>query len=482
MILVKTVYRLLMLACLVCSANILNLSAQQILSADRILGLSVSGSGDGGKAEQKGTAENEPAAATSQEPPRRAKPTPLDSVFPSSEYLGPTIGVPDTDPVWPLTKALWDTSPTLKKAKIKVYGWANPGVSLSTSKDSNAPESYAIVPNTLEMDQFVLRIERQPDTVQTDHVDWGFRFTPIYGIDYRYTTAQGWFSEQLLKRNSLYGADPVEVSGLVYFPHVAKGMVLKIGRYISPPDIEAQLAPDNYLFTHSLMFTVDCYTQTGIIASVKLNDQWTVQAGIHAGTDVAPWNAAAHPSAVAMVRWVSKSNNDSIYGGIDSLNGGRFKAGHDNLQQSNLTWTHRFNPRGTFLTTTEAYYIFQSGALAGGTVNNGPPRPFFTGTGAGALIPGNSPAVGLVNYTEIKLSSRDFLSLRPLDILVDKKGERTGFATTYESWTIGLTHHFGDLLSIRPELRYERAYRATPYDNGTRKGQFMLALDAIIRY
>jgi hypothetical protein len=29
-------------------------------------------------------------------------------------------------------------------------------------------------------------------------------------------------------------------------------MVIKFGRHISPPDIEAQLAPDNYLYTHPL--------------------------------------------------------------------------------------------------------------------------------------------------------------------------------------------------------------------------------------
>jgi hypothetical protein len=98
-------------------------------------------------------------------------------------------------------------------------------------------------------------------------------------------------------------------------------MVIKFGRYISPPDIEAQLAPDNYLYTHSLMFTFDCYTQTGINAAIKLNDQWSILFGIHAGDDIAPWNGAAHPTATAMARWVSKSNNNSLWGGIDSLNG-----------------------------------------------------------------------------------------------------------------------------------------------------------------
>ncbi len=132
----------------------------------------------------------------SPESSRRALPAPLDGIFPGSDYLGPTplIGVPDTDPVYPLTKAVWAIAPPLKDARIKVYGWINPGISVSTSNKSNIPESYAIVPNRLELDQGVLRIDRLPDTVQTEHLDWGFRLTPMYGIDYPWTTSQGWFS------------------------------------------------------------------------------------------------------------------------------------------------------------------------------------------------------------------------------------------------------------------------------------------------
>ncbi|HXQ73680.1 MAG TPA: outer membrane beta-barrel protein [Pyrinomonadaceae bacterium] len=418
------------------------------------------------------------------ESPRRAQPAPFDGVFPGTEYLGPVIGVPDTDPVWPLTKALWDASPALKKAKIKAYGWFNPGFTVSTSNNSNQPLSYAIVPNKLEMDQAVLRFERVPDTAQTNHVDWGFRFTTFYGIDYRWTTAQGWFSDQLLGRNSLYGADPVEVYGLIYFPKVAKGMVLKFGRYISPPDIEAQLAPDNYLFTHSLMFDYDAYTNTGIQASIMLNKQWSIQLGFHAGKDAAPWAKGAHPSAQAMVRWVSKSNNDSIYGGIANLNNGKFKGNFDNSQQFNVTWSHRFNQKGTILTMTEAYYLYQRDALVGGSVISGPPRSFFTNVGAGAFLPGLSHTGGIVNYTAFKLSNKDFITLRLLDFIFDGRGQRSGFDTTLGSWTAGWTHRFSDLISIRPEFRHERSFArgVTPYDNGTRKTQTVFAMDAIFRF
>ena len=131
---------------------------------------------------------------------------------------------------------------------------------------------------------------------------------------------------------------------------------------------------------------------------------------------------------------------------------------------------------------TDAYYIYQSGALVGGTVKNGPPHSWFEGVGPGAPIAGNAPAVGVVNYTGWKFSKKDFLSIRPIDYLVDITGERTGYATTDASWTVGVTHRFSELISIRPEVRYEYAFSARPFDNGTRSGQLMFAIDAIIRF
>ncbi len=49
----------------------------------------------------------------------------------------------------------------------------------------------------------------------------------------------------------------------LYFP-VMQGLDVRIGRFISIPDIEAQLAPNNYTYVHSLTYTFDNYTNTGI--------------------------------------------------------------------------------------------------------------------------------------------------------------------------------------------------------------------------
>ena len=57
-----------------------------------------------------------------------------------------------------------------------------------------------------------------------------------------------------------------------YFPKVAQGMVLTLGRFISPADIEAQLAPQNLLFTHSVFFDFDA-PRFSIIEFVALQDR-----------------------------------------------------------------------------------------------------------------------------------------------------------------------------------------------------------------
>ena len=66
-----------------------------------------------------------------------------------------------------------------------------------------------------------------------------------------------------MKNNNTYGYDPV-----MYYSTLSaarcQGMDVRVGRYISLPDIEAQLAPNNYTYSHSILYTYDCYTQHGI--------------------------------------------------------------------------------------------------------------------------------------------------------------------------------------------------------------------------
>lgn len=425
------------------------------------------------------------------EPLRRALPAPFASPpFPSGEFQGyPLIGVPPSDSVYPLMKAVYKLpcGEAIKRSRIKAYGWINGSGNLSTCRNTNTPDSYWIVPNRFELDQFVLRLEREVDSVQTDHVDIGFRSTFLYGMDYRYMTAGGWTSWQLLEENRLYGYDFTEQYVDIYIPQVEQGMIIRIGRWIACPDIETQFAPDNYMGTHSLLFTFDTYTQTGIMLTVMLNKYWTVQACLHAGTDMAPWYKGAVPTGMFGVRWVSCDNRDSVYLVLNDINAAKFRRfkmygqqlGHDNFNYLVGTWQHKFND--DIHTKTEAYFMWQRDAVVGGTPSAGPVKSYGGGGGIGANIPGTTWAYGILNYTMFKLNDKSYFTFRS-EVWRDADGERSGFPGTYTSNALGYTYNFSEIVQIRPEIGYYRNWDRRAFDSGKRRGMVLCGFDVTVRY
>jgi hypothetical protein len=223
-------------------------------------------------------------APNASRPQRRIPPAPFDSPpVPGGDWQiggAPIIGDPGNVAPWPLMEAIYagPNSEAWKKSRTQIYGWEdfswNVSTSSNTSRGPNAnfPLIYDLRPNRFEQNQFVLYIERVPNEFQTDHIDWGFRISGVYGLDYRFMISRGLFSDQLLKHNNYYGFDMPMVYVDLYIPQIFKGMNVRIGRVISEPDIEAQLAPNNLMSTHSLVYGFDNYTQTGIFTTTKIND------------------------------------------------------------------------------------------------------------------------------------------------------------------------------------------------------------------
>src|SRR5579884_2270174 len=109
----------------------------------------------------------------------------------------------------------------------------------------------------------------------------------------------------------------------LYIPQVAEGMNIRVGRYISLPDIEAQLAPNNYTYSHSLTYTFDCYTQTGINVTTKLSNHFLVQAGLSPGCDVAPWQTKDRKLTFnTCLGYTWREGLDNIYVCDNTLNDG----------------------------------------------------------------------------------------------------------------------------------------------------------------
>src|SRR5262249_40637014 len=75
----------------------------------------------------------------------------------------------------PLMVALGNTAlgKAMSDAHVQVYGWISGGGNISTNTvrpGGNWPAGYMYTPNTVQLDQAVMFIERLPDTVQSDHI------------------------------------------------------------------------------------------------------------------------------------------------------------------------------------------------------------------------------------------------------------------------------------------------------------------------
>lgn len=404
----------------------------------------------------------------------------------------PWIGYPNSTQ-YPLTTAL-QTGPHgewWKKANIEVYGWADVGMNLSSSNArpyGNLPAAYAEVPNTIQLDQLTLYIERVPDTIQTDHFDWGFRLTNLYGVDYRFTTAMGYFSQQLLDNpkadgsvGNRYGYDPVMMYVDLYFPHIGQGTDVRIGRYISLPDIEAQLAPNNYTYTHSLTYTYDCYTQTGINFTTKLSNHWTVQGGLSGGCEAAPWAPDHQLTGNACVAYTWTQGRDQVYTCANSLNNSKYN--YNNLAAYYFTWYHKFG-QSRWHMDWETWYQYMKDTP---NVNNPAASSLLITNSDGAVC--NNPAEltcfapewSTVFYINYQISKKDFISVRN-EYFDDLKGQRTGYKTAYTEHMISWNHWIGSTIVFRPEIRYEHSYDTPAFDNGLKKSQLMFAGDMIFFY
>jgi hypothetical protein len=445
---------------------------------------------------------HEAAPADPKAPPSRRDywPTTPESTppmpFAEWPYGGSTnLGVTRTSSVdSPLMNAMSNTpfGQWLNDAHIQVYGWVDPGGNLSTNtvRGGNAPAAYSYNPNTVQLDQAVLYIERLPDTVQKDHIDWGFRLAPIYGENYRYTTAYGLWSYQLLNQNKNNGYDMPMAYGEVFIPQVMEGLMLRFGRYISIPDIEAQLAPNNYMYSHSMTYTFDNYTNTGIDATLAVTKNWMLQAGLTVGTEAMPWHWGARianpfpnalypgqtmlkdpgavPSMTLGVRWTSDTGNDDINLVANGINGGQW--GYNNLQWFGGTYYHKFNDQWHI--SLESYDEHQNNvanvnnSVANNIIaNGGTPfslqyMPFNGPFGAQCSNPNVLSCTAefqtALMYLNYKPDPLDNISYR-LEFVNDKEGQRTGVKTRYLETGIGWQHWFSPQIEIRPEVSYYKA-------------------------
>jgi len=445
-----------------------------------------------------------------------------------------TIG--DTQPNsvdTPLMAALANTSlgQWMQEHHFQVYGWVEPGFNISsntTKPGGNGPIGYSYTPNVVQLDQAVVYLDRFPDTVQTDHFDWGMRLSMLFGENYRYTNSYGIWSNQFNGKNKIYGWDPVMEYADLYWPKPFNGLVegleVRIGRYISIPDIEAQLAPNNLTYTHSMTYTWDNYTNEGIVTSWQITPNIMLQLGITDGTETPIWHNGVRetnlmpgnplypgntfpkdpgnqPSATACLQLKWNNGWDTLYPCIDGINDGAW--GYNNIQWHGFTYYHRFNDQWHI--DFESYYLSENRVP---NLNNANAAAIVAGGGtpfSPQFIPRNSTNLAYCNTTKLACNVSAYSLLLytnytpdPLNNFTvrtewydDPNGWRTGTGGRTEYYDLGFSwqHWLSPQIDIRPEITWWRSIGTAAFNGypaggiaGNKKSTEMFAADLTFHF
>jgi hypothetical protein len=372
----------------------------------------------------------------------------------------PSASPPPSDR-WLLMKELQGTwyGAVLDESRTAVYGWVDVGATFGTAGSNNLPLGFNYRDNNVSVQQDWVRIERTVVSSGTSEPTFGFRSdTILAGTDYRFTTARGLFSRQLSSDNGqpdIYGIDPVQFYAEAYFPTVASGLDVRVGRFYAQYGVESIEAPGNALFSHAYTFLDNPFTQTGILSTTQLTPVWSFQAGLVLGEDVF-FSPGQEPTFIGNVKWGSPDGRDSLTLST-ILDSARFDQRHhlNNLDILDLVITHKLNGRLT--------YSFES--LAGYQTD----------------IPevGTTTWLGVVNYLTVDMT-REVSATTRLEFWNDPEGQRTGFRGLYTAFTAGLNYHPWKAVVFRPEIRYDYNDESRPFEG--QHGLFTAAADFILRW
>lgn len=378
---------------------------------------------------------------------------------PTPQAAQPTPSPPAAPDRWFFMKELQGTYPgwLLDGNRIQVYGWIDSAFTASTDPHDQLPLGFNYRANEAHLQQGWIRIERPVDQT-TRTPTFGFRFDTLAGIDYRFTIARGLFDSQLSDNQgepATYGVDPVQFYLEAYFPGIARGMDLKVGRFFAQFGYESIDTTQNPFVSRSYNFIYDPFTHTGLLTTTKLSDACSVQNGIVTGCDVFI-DPASSPCYVGSVKWAPPSGRSSVLVSV-ILGKDHFdrKENFHNPEIFDLVFTHKMSSRLTY--TLDALYGFTT----------------------------NVPDIGFANwfaavqYLSYTLTPRLTANSR-LEFFDDAQGQRTGFKGLYTATTLGLTYKPHRAVSLRPEVRYDYNDESRPFE--AKHGVFTAAFDVLVRW
>lgn len=357
-------------------------------------------------------------------------------------------------------------APGLADRNIIAGGWIAQSYTanaLNPNDRSNGSLGVNDRANDYELNQFALFAHKEIDA-KSGEMNLGWRIDAWYGSDSRWVWSQGW--------DDMWGGDvwtsfamPQAYAEL--FLPVGNGAAITFGRVWSPIGFEGVPAPDRFFLSATNLFMfAEPSTHTGVNVKYPLSEQWTVQAGIVQGWDVADFGGGC--AFLGTASW--KGNDDKTTLTFVGYYGSESGAKDDRLFSTSTMLTHK-------VTEKLSYIMWSDFGNSQGTA--------FDQFGN----PKNGQWLGVVGCFLYALDKHWSLGSR-FEWFYDDDGTRIaewrdetllGRGDVY-AFTTGLNYAPSANWIIRPEVRYDWASGVTPFDGMTKDEQFTAGVDVILRF
>ncbi len=374
--------------------------------------------------------------------------------------------------------SLQDVLPESEK-RVSLYGWLEVGGTLNPQDPSDKQNfgrlfddrSNEVLPN-----QLVMTAERAL-APEKGAWDWGFKVQGMYGSDARFIHSLGLgdhYGSQIAQM------DLVEGYFSLHAPILTEGGVdIKAGKFVTLSGYETIDPRANFFYSHNYIFNFAIpFNHTGILTTTHVNENLDVMAGVVRGVNTS---------------FDDNNSSVSFHGGVTLLNllGGKFTStevvhvGPENIDNNHdLVWmttsVNVFKITDALTSITELNY----------TENRGADAKCYGIAQTMTYTLSDQLSVGVRGeifrdqdgfFVAQFAANDDVMNFANNEGPIDPRTVGGG-KTTYGAVTLGLNWKADPRLTIRPEVRYDKAFNSKPFNDSSASHQFTFGVDAIFTF
>jgi len=377
-------------------------------------------------------------------------------------------------------------SPTpAPEPRFKISGWIDSGITFnpaSPQDNQNLGRFFDDRANEPLLNQAVINFERAL-APQPGEFDWGFKLQFMYGSDARFIHSLGLFSDTAA--TSIVQPDLVEAYLSLHFPIVSEGgLDLKLGKFVTLEGAETIDPHTDFFYSHTYIFNFGIpFNHTGALATFHAAKWLDLMAGVTRGVNTS-----------------IDDNNDSLafHGGIGlNFYDGKVVVSasthigpetpndnHDFRYLNDITTTWKITDKLTSITDLNYALDEVSDAQAFGIAQ------YFTYTINSWLTAGIRGEIFWDDdgfYVVSFANTHDPMRALEGQPTIDPRTVGGG-RTTYGAVTVGANIKPPmpkpiSGLTIRPELRYDRALNGMhPFNDSSDVDQFTAGIDFLVTF